>query len=181
MSNRFRWRALVAALLLLPILVVGGNAAMAKSGKASKNARVEMTGKLTFKRNKFIRDGAHFSPGTVVIRSGGKLTLKNRQPHPHTFSIVSKSDVPKTIGKVDNCGAPGTICDKIFTAHKPDADGNPTVPVVDVGKPGIDQVGDSVILGPKESKTVTVSAPKGTTLSFFCGIHAWMQGVLKVR
>jgi len=28
---------------------------------------------------------------------------------------------------------------------------------------------------------VNVSAPKGTTLNFFCAIHAWMQGRLRSR
>ena len=46
------------------------------------------------KKNKFFQDGAGFAPGTVVIRSGGKLTLRNRQEAPHTFSIVAKKDVP---------------------------------------------------------------------------------------
>ena len=80
-----------------------------------------------------------------------------------------------------NAGSPGTICDTIFTALAPDPQGNPTKSVVDVGAPGVDQAGDTVVLNPKSSQKVDISAKKGTTLSFICGIHAWMQGKLKVR
>ena len=116
-----------------------------------------------------------------MIRSGGKLTLRNRQEAPHTFSIVTKKDLPNATNKILDCGSPGTICDSLFTAHQPDAEGNPTVPIVDVGAPGIDQPGDSVIVNPKQTVKVNVSAAKGKTLLFMCGIHAWMQGKLKTR
>jgi hypothetical protein len=180
MLRRLPLRALVP-LLLLALVVVAGSTAVAKSPKASKKATIEMKGKITFKPNKFIKDTASFSPRDAVIRSGGKLTLKNRQDEPHTFSIVQKSDLAGTLKKLLSCGEPGTICDKIFTGHKPDADGNPTVPIVDVGKPGIDQVGDSIILNPKQTQKVDVSLAKGKSLYFMCGIHAWMQGELKSR
>ena len=54
-------------------------------------------------------------------------------------------------------------------------------PIVDVGTPGIDAPGDSVVLNPKQTVKVDVSAAKGKTLHFMCGIHAWMQGKLKTR
>jgi hypothetical protein len=179
MSHRF-WRRSVVALLVVALAVVGGTAVAAPQ-KAKKNATLEMKGKLIVKRNKFIKDEARFSPGIVSIRSGGTLTLRNRQPQPHTFSIVKGSDVPRTTGRILNCGAPGTICDTLFTAHQPDPQGNPTKPIVDVGAPGIDQPGDSIILNPKQTVKVNVSAPKGTTLNFVCAIHAWMQGRLRSR
>jgi plastocyanin len=179
MSHRF-WRRAAVSVLVLSLAVVGGTAVAAPK-KAKKNATLQMKGKLIVKRNKFIKDEARFSPGNVQIRSGGTLTLRNRQEQPHTFSIIKGSDVPRSTNKILNCGAPGTPCDTIFTAHAPDPEGNPTVPVVDVGSPGIDQPGDSVILNPKQTVKVNVSAPKGTTLNFFCAIHAWMQGRLRSR
>ena len=180
MPNRFLWRVFVLLLLLVPLAVAAGTAGAA-SKKAPKNVTLQMKGKLVVKKNKFLKDGAGFVPGNVVIRSGGKLTLRNRQEAPHTFSIVTKKDLPGSTNKILDCGSPGTICDTLFTAHKPDADGNPTVPIVDVGAPGIDQPGDSVVLNPKQTVKVDVSAAKGKTLLFMCGIHAWMQGKLKTR
>jgi hypothetical protein len=177
MFDRF-WRPAVIAVLVLALTAVGGTA-IAKSKKAPNKATLSMKSQASFKKNKFFTDKSRFIPGTVVIRSGGTLTLKNKSEAPHTFSIVQKSDLPNSLNKVLGCGGPGTICETIFNAHQPDADGNPTKPVVDVGAAGIDQPGDSVVLNPKSSQKVTVSLAKGKSLYFMCAIHAWMQGVLK--
>jgi hypothetical protein len=179
MSHRF-WRRAAVAVLVIALGVAGGTAVAAPK-KAKKNVTLQMKGKLIVKRNKFLKDEARFSPGDVLIRSGGTLTLKNRQEAPHTFSVIKGSDVPKSTGRILNCGAPGTPCDSIFTTHQPDPQGNPTKPIVDVGAPGIDQPGDSIVLNPKQTVKVNVSAAKGTTLNFFCAIHPWMQGRLKSR
>jgi plastocyanin len=181
MHHRF-WRRAIVATLVLALAVLGGTAAIAKAPKkAPKKTTIEMKGKTTVKRNKFIKDAVHFSPGKASIRSGGTLTLKNRSAEPHTFSIVKQSDVPKTPGKIFDCGSPGTVCDTIFTALAPDPQGNPTKSVVDVGAAGIDQVGDTIVVDPKKTQKVNVSASKGTTLHFICAFHAWMQGQLRVR
>jgi plastocyanin len=180
MSHRF-WRRAVVAVLVAALAVAGGTALAASPKKAPKKVTIQMKGKLTIKRNKFFKDAEGFSPGTAQIRSGGTLTLKNRFEAPHTFSIVKSSDVPRSPGKILDCGSPGTICDTIFTAHKPDADFNPQTPIVDVGAAGIDQPGDSLFINPKQTLKVNVSAPKGTTLNFICAVHAWMQGKLRVR
>jgi plastocyanin len=178
------WRPAALIVLVLAVAAVGGTA-LAKSKKASNKATVTAGGKVDakFKINKFglFKDGVHFIPGTVLIRSGGTLTLKNKSEEPHTFSIVAKKDLPRTRRKLNNCGGPGTICEKFFTAHQIDQQGNPTKPVVDIGSPGIDQAGDSFVMEPKKSQTVNVSAKAGTTLYFLCVLHDWMQGQLKVR
>jgi plastocyanin len=183
MLNRF-CRPAVFAVLVLALAAIGGTA-VAKSKKAPNKATVTAGGKFSakFKINKegVFTDGAHFTPGTVTIASGGTLTLKNRAPEPHTFSIVAKKDLPRTRRALNNCGAPNTICGKITVAHQFDQQGNPGKLVVDIGAAGIDQPGDSFVLAPKSTQTVNLSAKKGTTLYFMCGIHAWMQGVLKVR
>jgi hypothetical protein len=182
--HRF-WRPAGLALLVLVLAAVGGTA-LAKSKSAPSKATVTVGGKFSasFKINQYglFKDGAHFAPGDVTIRSGGALTLKSTDKQaPHTFSIVAKKDLPKTRGKISNCGAPNTICGKISQGHQIDQQGNPAKPVVDVGAPGIDQIGDSFVLAPNSSQTVNLTAKKGTTLYFMCGIHAWMLGVLKVR
>jgi plastocyanin len=170
----------VASALVLVLAVGAVGSATAKGPKAPKKTTLRFQSKLTYKKNKFIKDASRFNPGVVTIKSGGTLTLKNTSEAPHTFSIVKKSDLPRGIGQIGNCGSPGTICDKILSSHQPDAQGNPSLPIVDVGPAGIDEVGDSVFLNPKQTVKVTVSAKRGT-LRFMCGIHGWMQGVLHVR
>jgi hypothetical protein len=183
MSHRF-WRRAAAAVLVLALALVGGTA-VAKSKKASNKATVTASGKFTskYKINKRAQftSNEKFTPGTVLILSGGTLTLRNKSPEPHTFSIAAKKDIPHSRRALDNCGSPGTICDTVNTAHQVGPDGNPAKPVVDVGAPGIDQAGDSIVENPKSSQKVNVSAKKGTTLYFVCAIHAWMQGKLRVR
>jgi hypothetical protein len=183
MAHRFG-RPAALALLVLALAAIGGTA-LAKSKKAPSKATVTAAGKFTskIKINKFgqFTDASHFTPAVVLLRSGGTLTLKSRSEAPHTFSIVAKKDLPRTRRQLNNCGAPGTICEKLSLAHEADQEGNPTKPVVDVGAPGIDQVGDSFVMNPKQSQQVNLSAKAGTTLYFLCGIHAWMQGVLKAR
>jgi hypothetical protein len=48
------------------------------------------------------------------------------------------------------------------------------------GGPGLDARLDTIFLPPGTSISVTVDAPAGATLSFFCAIHAWMQGTITV-
>jgi plastocyanin len=180
MFHRLHWRAFVP-MLVVALAVGGGTAVAKKSSSGPKKATLTMRTSLTIKKNKYFKDASSFSPGTIVIRSGGTLTLNNKSGAPHTFSIVKQSDLPRSTNQLLGCGSPGTICETIFGGHQPDADGNPTKPVVDVGAAGIDQPGDSIALNPKSSQKVTVSAAKGKTLYFMCGYHAWMQGRLKTR
>jgi hypothetical protein len=52
--------------------------------------------------------------------------------------------------------------------------------VVNVGAPGLDQPGDSLLFFPGESISAEVSAAAGTTLSYLCAIHPWMIGSITV-
>jgi hypothetical protein len=55
--------------------------------------------------------------------------------------------------------------------------------VVNVGGPGLDARGDSLLFGGPFDQAVEaqVTAPAGTTLYYLCVIHPWMQGSIKVR
>ena len=73
MHHRF-WRRAIVATLVLALAVLGGTAAIAKAPKkAPKKTTIEMKGKTTVKRNKFIKDAVHFSPGKASIRSGSGI------------------------------------------------------------------------------------------------------------
>ena len=53
--------------------------------------------------------------------------------------------------------------------------------MVNVGRPGLDQPGDSLLIDAEQPVTrARVTADPGTTLHFICAIHPWMQGKLKV-
>lgn len=116
------------------------------------------------------------------------MTWINGTADPHSISLANKSDLPTKTTCPD--------CDVLFAAHFPDdtvnpaldngtpvAPGNPSLPFETPSTPT--QAGDSVLVAPAgslgDSVTVTVDAPSGTTLHYFCIIHNWMHGTIQVR
>ncbi len=169
-------RVLAAAALGLVLAMAG--TALAAGGGPSK-ATLVIKGGESFKTNAYIKSSLHFATGTVRVRSGATVTLLNTTPDPHTLSIVSPSQLPRTIGQVENC----KVCKGIAKAHgvnpREESSGPPPHPVVNVGAPGFNQPGDSLIIGPKGPHgkvTFKITAKPGTTLHFMCAIHPWMQG-----
>jgi plastocyanin len=173
-------------ILFVALLLISAATAVA-AGTAPSKAAVTITGGSTFKANEFVKDTVHYGPGTTTVRSGATITVNNRgaEPDPHTFSLVKKSDVPRTSHQAFNC----KICEAITRAHGVDPNGPPPkgpppIPLVNVGAPGFDVPGDSIFIGPKGhggKVSFKVSAKKGTTLYFICIIHPWMQGKLVVK
>jgi hypothetical protein len=49
------------------------------------------------------------------------------------------------------------------------------------GAAGFDQPGDSILLMDRKPQKIKITAKKGSTLYFICGLHPWMQGTIKVR
>lgn len=173
MSNN-RLRVLGAALLaLFAIAAVPAFGAVAK-----KKATVKIVGGPTFKINRFASDTNRFAKDAYVIRTGGTLTIANKSGAPHTFSIVKRSQLPRTAKQINNC----RVCEAIGAAHgvPPNGDGPPTKLLVDVGNDGFDEPGDSIVVNPKKTVKVKITAKAGTTLRFMCAIHPWMQAKLKV-
>ena len=144
-----------------------------------RNATLTVKGGTVFKPNRFIGDGQRFGRDVTVIRSRGTLTIRNRTRQPHTFSIVRKSEVPRTARQVENC----RVCQPLGQSHgiPPDGEGGPTIPLVDKGRKGFNQRGDSVAFGPRQQVRVKISARPRRTLRFICAIHPWMLGKIAVR
>jgi plastocyanin len=178
-------RALVVAAFGAALLVLAASALGAGGkGKGPAKAKIVIKGAETFKTNAYIKDSVHFVAGTLTIRSGGTVTLTNTTDEPHTFSIVKKSELPRTIKQIQECH----ICGEIAKSHGLNPEGPPSgpppIPLVNVGPIGFDQPGDSVVIGPKGHGgpvSITVTAPAGTTLNFMCAIHPWMQGRILVK
>ncbi len=177
-------RLLAAAVLGSALLTVGGTAVGA-GGKGPAKATIVIKGEETFKPNVVITNTFRFASGTVPIRSGGTVTLTNTTTDAHSLSIVKPSQVPHTVTQMHNCSA----CEAILAAHGISLEGPPTHGppphlVVDVGSPGFDTAGDSVVIGPKgrgRPVTFKVTAPPGTVLHFVCAFHSWMQGRFLVK
>jgi hypothetical protein len=158
--------------------------AVANAGPAAAPTQlvISTTGVGSFSSNGFFKETVRFSKSSYTIASGGTLTFekgpRDKTVDPHTLTAVSASQVPKTATAVEEClgGAPGTGC-AIGDAAKG--------PILNAGKPGFNQPGDSLQFGPgpygaSKPVTVKVTAPAGTTLNLICAVHPWMQATLHV-
>ena len=163
----------VTALALIVAAVIPAVAA------TPRNATLTVKGGTVFKPNRFIGDGMRFGRDVTVIKSRGTLTIKNRTREPHTFSIVRKSEVPRTARQAERC----TVCEVLGQAHgvPPNGEGGPTIPLVNRGAPGFNQRGDSVAFGPRQQVRAKITARSGRTLNFICALHPWMLGKVAVR
>lgn len=148
--------------------------------QAPQNAKLSIVGGIQMKAGEWIRDDQRFAPRNLDVRSGGRVTLRNKAKteDPHTISVVKKSDLPKTAQQAFECAA----CGPFFEAHQVNEDtGDVGQPVVNVGQPGFDQPGDSLFVAPDATVRFDVSADRGKSLYYLCAVHPWMQGKLRVR
>ena len=168
--------AAAIALLLVALAPAGANA-----------ATIEIVGKKE-------KDLAFAGPDT--IKAGKNLKIENstnpKQVGPHTFSLVEKKLLPKTEKEMKNCFSPGAICLAIAIAHEFDPETEEiNKQDVEVGKDGWDTPFDSADEGAEgdswytETKDETtkrkVKAKAGTKLTYFCAVHPWMVGTVKVK
>jgi hypothetical protein len=137
----------------------------------------------------------HFTyPKTIV--AGEELTIENRtnskKVGPHTFSLVTEADIPKTKKQDKICFTPGHICKAVATWHGVKGNnGPPTKNPAKAGNPGWDtegslkKKGDSWFTGQKKNASYTAPVTVNTStgpqkLTFMCVIHPWMHGSIEV-
>jgi plastocyanin len=175
--------AVVAALCLAAILFASGNASAKPHPKAG-NAEIDAVAQgknLLFE-------------GDSTVEAGQKLTIVNKtnpkKVGPHTFTLVQKADRPSGKNQIKKCeNIKLKICKRVFRAHKvgPPPDFPIGKPTVDNGKKGWDLAfnnkrnGDSwVTVAKNEKQSRKVTAKAGRTLYYFCLVHPFMQGKIKV-
>jgi plastocyanin len=159
--------ALGAALLLaLSIDVAAG----------ASPTTVAVRGGERFVPNAMIQSTFRFSPGPINVSSGQEITWvdEGQVAAPHTVTVVA--ELPATLEEVFACEP----CFAALAGHDPDMNGPPFDEVLNVGGPGLDTPGDSLLFFPGGSVSAVVSAPAGTTLLYLCAIHPWMQGSITV-
>lgn len=184
-------KAVIGVGALVLAAVTGTPALAAHKSAAPSKVTITTPQGQAYKINRYAQFELRWNKDSYTVKSGGTLVLKNLQSEdPHTLSVLKASQMPTTKRRLDACSTepPATPkyapCRALFQAHEPDQQGQPKNPVVNVGRAGIDRPGDSVFIAPKgagPAPTIKVTAPKGTTLHFFCLVHPWMQATLKVR
>lgn len=143
----------------------------------------------------FMRDGRTIGQlrfaGPDTVQSGDTLRVVNktspRRVGPHTFSLVTRSSLPKTRGARRSCFAPGHICREIAKWHGSNGNTPPSKNPAKAGQPGWDQMGTTSVNGDSwftgqrnQSITQVVSAGGPTRLFYLCAIHPWMKGSVRV-
>jgi hypothetical protein len=181
-AGTLRLTAAVVGVVALSVAVLGG----AASAKTSKRAATTIT------MEKQGRDLFFVAPDSV--EKGAKLKIENltnpNRVGPHTFTLVKKSALPSSNNEFKKCGEGELpVCAKVFKAHEFDPK---TFEVgkanVDAGKKGWDasfsnrRKGDSWYSDEKnQTESRKVKAEAGKKFRFFCVIHPFMQGKIKVE
>jgi plastocyanin len=148
--------------IVLALLVMA-----APAGATSRT--VLILGSDSFVANTLVMSSFKFEPGPLGVVTGETVTWTNATDEFHTVSIVPQSAVPTSFDAIFTCLRPGGLCIPFLV--NPDQN---------VGAVGLDQVGDSILVPPGQSVSAIVSAPAGSTLSYFCAFHPWMQGSLRI-
>src|SRR3954451_10528502 len=111
MKNRKLAVAGVAGVCLVGAVASGATGATSFPTKTT----VKESQPVKFVPNRYLRDGLRWNRDVYRVKSGGTLHLVNNviSEGPHTFSVVARKDLPRTVSQVLNC----KICNKLGQAH----------------------------------------------------------------
>ena len=173
-----------AGLAVVVAVVAAAVAVPAFAAAPPASVTQKIVDKTTFKPNRYIQEGLRLKLDRINIRKGGTVTLVDASRQDHTLSLVKRSQVPTTVRQLDACFTPRGVCGKLGVEHgavNPDTgeEQEPTTPLVNAGKAGFNQPGDSVIVpGGKRAKFKVTSTQ---ALYYICAIHPWMQGAINAK
>ena len=182
-------RHLMAFAAVVALWLGATGAAVGAAGRAPAKTTIKVSQKVKMKPNRYVQDGLRWDRDVYTVRSGGTLHVVNTAADegPHTFTVVRKSDLPRTVARLFNC----KVCNQLGQAHgaDPESDAPPKFPFLENGTgqatpPDVDRPGDSGITGEGkkgEFIDLKVTAAKGKKLFFMCLIHPWMQARVDVK
>ena len=170
------------------VVAVGAVGAAGAVGAVPSSVVVKEKAGIKVVPNRYIQDQLRWDRDVYTVKSGGTVVFLMNVPQegPHTITVVAPRDLPTTGDQVNNC----KICNTLAKAHgaDPNSHGPPKFVFLENGvgqkaPPNLNLPGDSAFLPPKKGSKVTlnVTAPAGSTLTFMCLIHPWMQAKLKVQ
>ena len=183
-------RRVVVAAAATAAVGLAATGVAATAGAAIPKNTIRIVGGEKFKAGEYLKIDLRFKPRDVTVKSGATVHVDNRtKGEPHTISFVQKRYLPKSFNVA--------VEDQLLAAHKVDQS-NPEAPpgvfVVDNGQPvapgGVLQAdtgftpttaGDSAFIDAGQDFDFKVTAKKGSRLFYFCAIHPWMQGKIKVN
>lgn len=163
-------------------LVVAAAVAIPALAAAPNRAKQDIIGGAKFVPNRKVEDNMRFRLDKIRVKAGGKVALVDKTKQPHTLSLVKKGQIPRNLRQMEACFGKGP-CDDLAIAHgavNPDTgeEQEPTTFLVNVGKAGFNQPGDSVIVPPGGKVTLNVTGRQD--MAYLCAIHPWMLGEIDV-
>jgi plastocyanin len=163
-------------------LMSSASAVHASGGDQKEGKLVRIRGENRLIPNQLIASTFRFDPGQIGVSSGGSVTWADRDQDPddpHTATVVRREDLPRTVDEVFACQEdPNAPCAQALAAH---FGTDPPTLRVNVGRPGFNRPGDSVLILPDQSISARITAPEKSKLYYLCAIHPWMQGSITVR
>jgi plastocyanin len=184
-------RRLTVALAAPAALGIGA-VSLVPAADAAPKKRITIKGGPFYKPGVAIGDNVRFNRNTTV-KSGGTVKIVNKSGEevgPHTVSLLKKSALPTTLARAEECFEFKGVCGPLVAAHVVDP-ANPEAPpgrmLFDTGDEGFDTMGDrqtagdSLFMAPGQGGSIKVTAKKGSKLTYFCAVHPWMQGKIKVN
>jgi plastocyanin len=180
MSQRKHLRVGIAA---IAVIVAAALAVPALAAAPPAKVTQKIISSTKFVPNRYIQEGLRFKLDRINIRKGGTVTLVDTSKEDHTFSLVKKTQVPTTLRQLDACFSKGP-CGKLAVKHGAvnpvtGEEQEPTTPLVNAGKDGFNQPGDSVIV--PGGKRVKVKVSSAQPLYYICIIHPWMSGAINAK
>ncbi len=189
MRGRTKLRAIAAGAVVAASVGAIGVASI--SASAADRAGSAGTAKIKMEVKGKGKNADLFFSGPKEIEKGAKLKIVNKtspsKVGPHTFTLIKKNRLPKTKKDIKACeNLELAVCMNGAKAHEVDLQTfQVNRPKVEVGKKGWDQsfgkIGDSWFTQTAGAhNTRKVSANDGKTLYYFCLVHPFMQGKIKV-
>ncbi len=127
-----RHRKLMSA-VVVGAVAAGGSAVALAAGSAPRHTTINAVTSTQVVINRYIQDGTRWQKDVYDVKSGGTITIVNlaASDGPHTFSVVKKSQLPRTVSQIENC----TICNTLAAEHQadPSSNGPPKFPLVGNG------------------------------------------------
>jgi plastocyanin len=174
-------RKLASFVALVSVAALTVASAISSTGSAGPRTHdqinvVAARGGEDFEPNALIFSTFRFDPGLTKAHTGERLRVVDQDrsaEEPHTLTIVRGRDVPDTFEEIFSCVPCGEALNQHFATDPPTLK-------VNVGAPGLDAPGDSLLFFSGQSIGSTISADGPRTLWFVCALHPWMQGRIVV-
>ena len=183
------------------ILIAGAVASLAALTVGQASASTPRTVEIVGQQDLGAPSGEvfYFKQGRIVVHKDDTVVWKNETPAPHSITIVDRNEVPQTLAQTLGCD----FCETFMFAHAPTIGPEGPVPPFVAQLDGLkvsgatparlDGLNDSIVVAGQgesypstlggvigDSVSAVITAPEGTTLTYVCSIHPWMQGEIQV-